>query len=1420
MIESQAGREPVEEVAEHFLARYRRGERPAITEYTQKHPELAEEIRDLFPALVVMEEAGPRQASPAGFSGKITADGQTPRRLGEYRVLREIGRGGMGVVYEAEQEALGRHVALKVLPYDIAADTVRLRRFCREARAAARLHHTNIVPVYDVGEHQGVHYYAMQFIQGQGLDQVLTELRRLRLHEQPPSPEVSDLSHSLAEQVQSGRFDLSNQSDARHVSPDDHEPEPGAPDPQEGSFPAQSGTSLVDPLSSSSQSDYRYYRSVAGVGMQVAEALAHAHGKKVLHRDIKPSNLLLDLYGRVWVTDFGLAKDDSDELTHAGDVIGTLRYMAPERFSGHSDARGDVYSLGLTLYELLTLRAAFEETDRGLLIRRITHQEPIPPRKLDPRVPRDLETIVLKAIAKEPNRRYLKAEALAEDLRRFLTDRPILARRTSWAGHAWRWIRRNPGWAATVAAALLFLVVAAAGGTVQNLFLQRALTDAQNAERDKTEKLWQSYMEQARAERSSNRVGQRFASLNAIREAARLRVTPELRDEAIAALALPDVQLIRDLHFPQDTTTTSFDADFRHYACLTRDGRIAVYRLTDTGEEVVATLPAHGETPFSGPWLSPDARFVACASGYAVQGVSRNCRVWQIDGSAPSLRLDDPSGVHEAAIAFRPDCRRLAIGHADGTVSLYDLETGRTCPRWKLGTAPHTLAFHPKDGRLAAACGNTVRIWDSTSGAELPPLRHPERVTWITGVAWHPQGKRLATSSNDFRIHVWDVDDAVEIMAPWTGEIDQGIFLAYNSRGDRVLSTGWSGQTRLWDATTGRMMLTLPGFGTVFSKDECLFGGHDGKPGLWRLAAGRELRVLRGRTAELPQWYFSPVVDPRGRVVAASAENWDPIAPRTRLSFFDLHGGEELASVTLGSQGAQPVFFHSSGGWTTAGSAGLLLWPERRDQDAPDRLWIGPPRRLAPYGTTGASGTADGRVLAIAQGNQALILDNGPPRRRVVLGPQYDVRNTAVSPDGRWAVTCSHWWDGRSPTIRIWDARTGRLVHDLPLEESTRATFSADGRWLVTQSSGGGCRFWEVPTWKPGLHLPQARAALLTPDGRLVAVSDSLGTIRLLDVATGREAIRLTGPEAAWYFPSCFTPDATCLIAMSSSSHGLYVWDLPLLKADLEELGLAAHWPDLLPVPAACDRPEPLTVKLDCSGVQLPVPFADDRLTVAVYTLALAACPLSSPAYLQRGQAYGRLGQSQNAVPDYSRYLALAGTGDEHRAEVLLRRATNFQKLGDYNRALIDLGQFLRYDPDLVGLSEQTARLCNIVAWHQIVSKTNNVTEVLCLAQRATELAPFNPAYQNTLGAALYRAGRWQACVDCLERNLPGNRAIASYDLFFLAMGYQRLGRTERARDCFDRANKWLEAQIRPSEQNVKELAAFRAEAAAVLGLR
>ena len=487
MSNSTADRDPIEVLADSFLARFRAGERPSVEEYAAKYPQLADEIGELLPALVMLEQdkSGAAEASRTDTDPRpaVEVSGSASRQLGDYLILREIGRGGMGVVYESVQQSLGRHVALKVLPHQALGGATQVERFRLEARAAARLHHTNIVPVFGVGECEGVHYYAMQFIQGQGLDVVIDALRGLRNTGEPGAvggaerPRTSGgedqpMTAVLTQELLTGRFGAPQPEpqpeptaalttvDALTSAP---LPGPAGPAPPDraGDLPATDGGHSSE--LSAAQAGGSYFRSVARVGVQVAEALAHAHGQGILHRDIKPSNLMLDAKGTVWVTDFGLAKaEGSDGLTRTGDIVGTLRYMAPERFDGWSDPRSDVYALGATLYELLTLHPLFRERDRVKLIEQVLHEEPQPAHKLERGIPRDLETIVLKALAKEPGLRYTTADQMAEDLRRFVADRPILARRISTPARVWRWARRNQAIASLLAA----LAVVVLGGLV------------------------------------------------------------------------------------------------------------------------------------------------------------------------------------------------------------------------------------------------------------------------------------------------------------------------------------------------------------------------------------------------------------------------------------------------------------------------------------------------------------------------------------------------------------------------------------------------------------------------------------------------------------------------------------------------------------------------------------------------------------------------------------------------------------------------------------------------------------------------------------------------------------------------------------------------------------------------------------------
>lgn len=516
--------ELADQLAEEFALRYARGERPAVQEYCDRHPELAGLLRDLLPAMVQLEQA------KEGLAGGEDRPAAAPpaRQLGDFHLLREIGRGGMGVVYEAEQLSLGRRVALKVLPQQHLPHDRQKQRFEREAKAAAKLHHTNIVPVFGSGEHDGTPYYVMQLIRGVGLDAVVDELARMGPGSgaQPAAvgpaacpPEGSP--RAVAQSLLTGTFHAEGGADSGATRAAATGVAPVRPAVQGPVEPVRADTSggttsvtlpgLGQPSGARRAQQATYWQSVARVGVQVAEALEHAHRQGVVHRDIKPSNLLLDMHGTVWVTDFGLAKaEGGEDLTRTGDVLGTLRYMPPEAFDGKADGRGDVYSLGLTLYELVALRPAFDERDRNRLIKQVTTAEPEPLSRARRGVPRDLETILHKAAERDPGRRYPSAAELAADLRRFANDEPIKARRHSALEQYRRWVRHNP--AVALLATVLLAVLTAA--TVTSLAVARRMTALAQSEARAAE-------DERQARRAAEGAKERQAKLRAEAEAAR-----------------------------------------------------------------------------------------------------------------------------------------------------------------------------------------------------------------------------------------------------------------------------------------------------------------------------------------------------------------------------------------------------------------------------------------------------------------------------------------------------------------------------------------------------------------------------------------------------------------------------------------------------------------------------------------------------------------------------------------------------------------------------------------------------------------------------------------------------------------------------------------------------------------------------------
>ncbi len=684
-----------------------------------------------------------------------------------------------------------------------------------------------------------------------------------------------ELTVTLAEGLMTGQF---HGQDEVHCKASDGRPPPR--DAPAGLTSGGPGTSHAvvsgDDSELGEQSGSNYFRSVARVGVQVAEALAYAHQQGIVHRDIKPSNLLLDTQGTVWITDFGLAKaEGTAELTGPGDLLGTLRYMAPERFQGRADPRSDVFSLGLTLYEMATLRPAFAAAGRAQLIERMLHTEPPRPRQLDGQVPRDLETIILKAIAKEPGRRYQTASELAEDLQRFLADRPIKARRSTATEQFGRWCRRNPPLAGASIAAALLTTILAIGSTLaawtfhdQRDQIGRSLGLIKQAEKQGRERLFESLTAQASARRHSRQAGQRFASLDALARAATIarqlglpaeRLEP-VRDEAIACLALPDLKPSgRDIHTPPGVVEAAIDSTMTRYAMRSEDGTIQVRRVADDGE--VARFRTRAEREIYIFRLSPDGRYLATTDppGY-------NLTVWDIEKR--TVCLNDPRQVTGYSARFSPDSRRIASGQADGGVVVYDLATGDSCGLCRGPGLVQDLAFRPDGARIAINDNEqkpSCRIVEAGSGALVRAIPLPTRSESVT---WSADGTTLATPCEDRRIYFWDAATGTR-RATLEGSTNLGVHAAFHPAGTLLASNGFEGRLRLWDPILGRSVLSLTG-GTLleFSNDGRIVLGleHDMTP--YRVDPALEYRSLAHVSSQSVE-YQLPAIRRDGRVMAA-----------------------------------------------------------------------------------------------------------------------------------------------------------------------------------------------------------------------------------------------------------------------------------------------------------------------------------------------------------------------------------------------------------------------------------------------------------------------------------------------------------------------------------------------------------------------
>jgi WD40 repeat protein/serine/threonine protein kinase len=1133
MSHSDSDADPLLPLVEEFAERYRRGERPGLAEYTDEYPEHAERIRRIFPAMVAIEELGSVDG-PVDESLALPVLGRAmaPRRLGDYLLLREIGRGGMGIVYEAVQESLGRHVALKVLPQNQLRAGTQLERFRREARAAAMLHHTNIVPVFGVGEANGVHHYSMQYIKGQSLDAILHEVKRLRGAKPgdpaclPASEEDAGLAASAAIELVSGRFAGPGGTPAETASLAASRPPP--PGKISATASEEPGSGLSSSASSMlSQTESSYYQSVARIGVQAAEALAYAHHHKLLHRDIKPSNLLLDLQGTVWVTDFGLAKaEGTDALTQIGDIVGTLRYMAPERFQGSCDARSDVYALGLTLYEMLTLEPAFAAAERARLIDKILHEKPPSPREVDPRVPLDLETITLKAMAAEPSDRYQTAADLAEDLRRYLTDRPILARRASTLEQARRWCRRNPA-AAGLMLASGIAALALIGVTVAAFYnseLRKANERTQLALHD---------AEIARAgEERARKTAERFQYSQHITLAQKAWDESNMgRLEQFLDNCPADYQnnwewqyLKRQCH-PDVVTlsghsggisTLTFHPDGKQIATGSYDGTVKLWDAT-RGHSLL-TFPGRA-TEITRVAFSPDGRRIAAANG-----VDRTVNVWEIRTRQVVFSLTGHT-ADVYGVGFSPDGKQIATASFDRTIVVWDATTGKQLFTLLGHTAEiYVLAYSPDGKRIATGSKDgTVRVWDLAARREaFPPLRH---MGPVDGVTFSRDGTLLASGGFDLKLWLWDVTSGklIRSIEAHTNLINS---VGFSPNGSRIVSVSGDRNIKIWDTAKLRsgsenpMLLTLKGHANqvldaAFSPDgvHLVSGSQDRTAKLWDGTTNPEARTLVGHSGEV----FSVAVSPDGKRIVSAGEDG-------MVKVWDLATGQVRFSLEGHPGGAFGVACSGDGEWIATGGADQLVKVWNATSGRWVRSFRGHNREVrcvtfTPDGKQIASGDAEGRLKVWQTATGERLFD-----RQAHNG---EVRSVSYDPAGDQLASAGGDW-----AVRIWDPTLSRELQTLKGHHCWchGVAFSPDpgspapvdgeprsrglGRRLASVSGDGDARIWDDDGHE--LHTIPAhgnfiRGVAIGRDGTRMATASVDGTLKLWDVGTGQEVLILKG---------------------------------------------------------------------------------------------------------------------------------------------------------------------------------------------------------------------------------------------------------------------------------------------------------------------
>ncbi len=1113
------------EIVDEITDRLNRGESIDLSQYAPDDSQLRLALEQIVDTLSLLHE-------PAAGAASATEPPPAAGQLGDFRLIRELGRGGMGVVYEAEQISLGRRVALKVLPFAAMLDKQQLNRFKNEARAAATLDHPNIVSIYSVGAERGVHYYAMQLIEGCSLAEIIAAMKPGRsLPVEETAPTVA-LPHAPV---------VADTAKAALSTVDDR------------------GSAAFSSLPAFESREY--FRAVAKLGIQAAEALDHAHQNGILHRDIKPANLLVecthlaprdaihlaerdDHFLKLWITDFGLARIEQDAgLTMTGDILGTLRYMSPEQAAGKRlplDHRTDVYSLGITLYELLSGRPAFETAERAPLLHAIAETEPPALRKLVPTIPIDLETIVRKAIEKDAADRYATSQHFADDLRRFIEQQPIKARPATLLQRTVKWSRRHTAvvWSALLASIVL-AIVSVASVTIISTAWQKAKRSEETARN-----------ELLAARRNLYRANVQVAS-NEWAEG-RVPAVDHLLDQFLPQPGQPDLRgwewyYLKSLPHNEKKSFSGrliSGTSVSTPVLLTyQNGESYSIRQLESSSILLSTSAVHERRRFV---ASPDGRQLACISrpwdktptGWSV------IEIWDVTSRARLVEIRFDCYVPD--VAWSPDGQRIVICQSNEEATIWNARDGKESGSLKglQGMGVHWCAEWSPDGNYIAIGGNVpgeIAICRSKSGALV--RRFKAHDSMVTCLAFSPDMRRVATCSSDQSIGIWFVE---------TGLLDRRLIqhsapvnaVSWSRDGSRLASGSEDGVIKIADTSTWDVTNTLIGHRDTVSRlmwtdaRETLASSSSDGTRLWNV--NQEQRFTPVSALAAHTWL------PSGRQLIT----WRPGADRNHIERFDVNtkvldealplsekrgdAGSNISAMDVNRTGELLAIAEKPGE--------IEVWSLlTKQRTLKINAHPGEIRSVAwnPAGTILASGSLGDsfKIWNAKTGDKIAQLD---------AGLDGFPGSMAWSPDGTRLATIAWWGE-----IRIWDANTWQTVYRLPHEVGNE--WAPDGQRGLAWSPmgdrlagrlGGWVLVWDTKTGRERLvfraHVANVRCVAWSPDGSRLATGSEDHTIKIWNADSGEDMLTLRANDTKTILSLSWSPDGKIL---ASGGPSLKLWD-------------------------------------------------------------------------------------------------------------------------------------------------------------------------------------------------------------------------------------------------------------------------------------